>query len=49
MSWDYEGGDKEGDYHIPILSENTTYDLMVNYGIYKKATEVGNPKVLTAS
>ena len=36
MSWDIEGdsNDKAGDYHIPILSENTSYDIMVNYGVY---------------
>ena len=42
LSWDIEGdsNDKAGDYHIPILSENTTYDIMVNYGVYtdNKAT-----------
>ena len=40
LSWDIEGNsnDKEGVYHIPILSENTTYDIMVNYGVYTDNT-----------
>ena len=37
MSWDYEGGDKNGDYHIALLNESTSYDFMVNYGIYTSA------------
>ena len=38
MSWDFEasdGGDKEGVNHIAVLSENSSIDLMINYGIYK--------------
>ena len=38
MSWDYEGGDKTGQYHIANLAESTSYDFMVNYGIYTSAT-----------
>lgn len=41
MSWDFEasdGGDKEGVNHIAVLSENSSIDLMVNYGIYTDET-----------
>lgn len=43
MSWDFDasdGGDKEGVNHIAVLSENSSIDFMVNYGIYKDADTV---------
>ena len=49
MSWDYaDGGDQAGKNHIKELLENTSYDFMVNYGIYATKTSTtkiggGNP------
>ena len=47
MSWDYDnadGGDQAGKNHIKELTESTSYDLMVNYGIYtsdKATSKIG--------
>jgi len=40
LSWDIPGdsADKDGKWHIAVLSENTAYDLMVNYGVYTDGT-----------